>query len=56
MGVYTKAEVVIEHLEHFNIQMIRIFGSYVDRVQFFLPCWINFFQINGSNVSLPIYN
>ena len=30
MGVYTKAEVVIEHLEHFNIQMIRIFRSYVE--------------------------
>ena len=55
MGVYTKAEVVIEHLEHFNIQMIRIFRSYVE-FNFVLPCWINFFQINGSNVSLPIYN
>ena len=24
MGVYTKAEVVIEHLEHLNIEMIRV--------------------------------
>ena len=36
MGVYTKAEVVIEHLEHFNIQMIRIFRSYVQFIFFAL--------------------
>ena len=52
MGVYTKAEVVIEHLEHFNTQMITTIRSYV-KFNFF-AFWINLFQINGSNVSLPI--